>query len=244
MTVIRTDGIICTTRDHGEHGCVVRLFTPDNGLMAGYARGAKSRTKRPVLMPANLVSAEFRSRTADQLASVEMELRESRAPYYEEPLAAAAFGWATLLTATVLPEEQAYARLYSAFSALLDAIASAPSARGWSAALVRYELLLLAEMGFGLDLHQCVASGAEEELIYVSPKSGGAVSRYSAQGREHLLLPLPDFLLSGDTPGWDQIFDGLKLTGHFIERHFFDGYRADSYMARQMLLDRLKRAVA
>jgi len=90
MTVIRTDGIICTKRDHGEHGCVVRLFTPDNGLMVGYVQGAKSGNKRPVLMPANMVSAEFRSRTAEQLASVKLEMTESRAPYYGEPLSAAA----------------------------------------------------------------------------------------------------------------------------------------------------------
>ncbi len=235
---------MCTTRDHGEHGCVVRLFTPSNGLIAGYVQGAKSRTRRPILMPANIVAAEFRRRNDDQLASLSLELVESRAPYYDQPLSAAAYQWMTLLTARVLPEEQAYPSLYSAFSAVLDAVAGAPSARGWAAALVRYELLLLAQMGFGLDLQHCVVTGRAEDLAYVSPKSGGAVSIYAAQGREHLLLLLPAFLKGGAAPDWEQIFDALKLTGHFIERHFFDGLRADAYLSRHMLVDRMKRTVA
>ncbi len=244
VSVIRTEGIVCTTRDHGEHGCVVRVFTPENGLMTGYVRGAKSRTKRPILMPANIVSAEFRRRNEEQLASLEMELIESRAPYYNEPLSASAYQWMTLLTSWALPEEQAYPALYTAFSAVLDAIAGAPSARGWAVALVKYELLLLGEMGFGLDLQKCVATGVLDDLRYVSPKSGGAVSIHAAQGREHLLLALPDFLKGGNAPDWERIFEGLNLTGHFIERQFFDGRRSDAYIARQMLVDRMKRAVA
>lgn len=244
MPLLRTEGIVCTARDHAEHGSVVRIFTPDHGLVTGYVRGAKSRTKRPILMPANIVSAELRRRNQEQLASLELELVESRAPYYNEPLSAASYQWITLLTSWALPEEQPYPRLYNAFSAVLDAIAGAPSARGWAVALVRYELLLLSEMGFGLDLQKCVATGALDDLDYVSPKSGGAVSRYAAQGREHLLLKLPDFLKGSTSPEWEQIFDGLALTGHFIEHQFFDGRRADAYVSRQMLVDRMKRAVA
>ena len=223
MGIIRTDGIICTVRSHGEHGGIVRIFTPDHGLMAGYVRGAKSRAKRPILMPANIVSAVFRSRTAEQLAGVECELRESRAPLYDEPLAAAAFQWGTLLTASVLPEEQAYPQIYSAFSALLDAVAAAPSARGWAAGLVRYELLLLSHMGFGLDLRTCVVTETAGDLRYVSPKSGRAVSGAGAQGRETLLFPLPSFLIAPDTPDWPDLFDGLRLTGHFYRAAFLSG---------------------
>lgn len=244
MGVVRTTGIVCTVKGHGEHGGIVRIFTPEHGLMAGYVRGAKSRTKRPILMPANIVSAEFRSRTSEQLASVECELCESRAPLYAEPLTAAAFQWITLLTARVLPEEQAYPRLYGAFAALLDAIASAPSARGWTKGLVRYELLLLAEMGFGLDLQTCVVTGSTDDLRYVSPKSGRAVSVAAAQGREPVLLPLPPFLRRKEVPDWPDLFDGLRLTGHFLEQHFFDHYRKDALVARHMLIDRMERTVA
>ena len=244
MGVVRTQGIVCTVRGHGEHGGIVRIFTPEHGLMAGYVRGAKSRTKRPILMPANIVAAEFRSRTAEQLASVECELCESRAPLYAEPLTAAAFQWATLLTAWVLPEEQAYPKLYDAFSALLDAVASAPSARGWTAALISYELLLLSQMGFGLDLQRCAVTGSTRDLSYVSPKSARAVSSAAALGREALLLPLPPFLVQSHAPDWPDLFDGLRLTGHFIARQFFPDRRGDALAARHLLVDRMKRTVA
>jgi DNA repair protein RecO (recombination protein O) len=147
--LIRTPAIICAIRPHAEHGAVVRAMTPDHGLLAGYVRGARSRVLRPVLMPANLVQAEFRWRTPDQLASLTAELVESRAPLMAEPLAAAAFDWATALTASALPESHAYPALYEALDGVLAAIVAAPAARGWALALIRYEILLLRTLGYG-----------------------------------------------------------------------------------------------
>jgi DNA repair protein RecO (recombination protein O) len=148
---LETPAIILSVRAHGEHGAVVRALTPADGLQPGYVRGGKSRRLRPVLVPGNLVQAEYRARTNEQLAFLSVEMIHSRAFLLSEPLASAGIEWATALTAAALPEGQAYPRLYEGLDGLLGAIEAAPSARGWAAALVRYELLLLGELGFGLD---------------------------------------------------------------------------------------------
>ena len=147
--------IVLALRTHGEHGAVVRLLTEAHGLQAAYVRGARGRRMRPVLIPGNLVEAQLSARTETQLPQATLELTHSRGPLLTEPLPAAAIEWVTALTATALPEQQPYPRLYSALGGLLDAIEAATSATGWAGALVRYELLLLAELGFGLDLEQC-----------------------------------------------------------------------------------------
>ena len=236
--------IVLSVRGHGEHGAVVRALTREDGVQAGYVRGGRSRRLRPVLQPANIVLGEWRARTAEQLAALTVELVESRAALHREPLAAAALEWATALTASALPEAQPYPRIYDALSGVLDAIEAAPAARGWAAALVRYELLLLAELGFGLDLEQCVATGAREDLCFVSPKSGAAVSRGAAAGHEGKLFALPAFLRDGGAAEWDQILAGLRLTGHFLARDLLVDRRADPLAARERLVERLKRAVA
>ena len=244
MPVLITSGIVCALRAHGEHGAVARLLTPDHGLVAGYVRGGRSRALRPVLLPGNAVKAEFRARTEDQLASLTVELEHSRAPLLGEPLPAAAIDWACALTAAALPEGTPYPTLYEALDGVLGAVEAAPAARGWAAALVRYELLLLAELGFGLDLSRCAATGAADELAFVSPRSAAAVSRAGAEGYEARLLPLPPFLLQGGAGDWPQIMDGLRLTGFFLERSVLTERRADVMAARERLVDRLKRAVA
>ena len=120
---------------------------------------------------------------------------------------------------------------------------SAP-ARGWALALARYELLLLAELGFGLDLGVCVATGASGDLAFVSPKSGGAVSRGGAAGYERQLFPLPTFLIDGSQPDGGDLLAGLAITGHFLTRDILTDRRAEPLAARERLVDRLKRAVA
>ena len=141
--------IVVAVRPHGEHGAILRVLTPDDGLQAGYVRGGRSRRLRPILSPGNLVEAEFRARVDEQLAAATVELVHSRAPLLGEPLAAAAIEWVTALVATSLPEGQPFPRLYSGLGGVLDAIEHAPSARGWSLALARFEALLLLELGFG-----------------------------------------------------------------------------------------------
>lgn len=146
---VRTRAIICSVRAHGEHGAIVRAITENDGLLAGYVRGGRSRTMRPVLMPSNVVVAEFRARTEEQLAGLTVELVHSRAPLMAEPLAAAALDWTTALTASALPEGQADPGIFAALEGVLDAIEAAPSARGWARALILFEMLVIARLGFG-----------------------------------------------------------------------------------------------
>jgi DNA repair protein RecO (recombination protein O) len=239
---IETKAIVCALRNHGEHGAVVRLMTPDDGLQAAYIRGARGRRMRPVLIAGNVVEARLSARTDAQLPQATVELLHSRGPLLWEPLPAAAFEWVAALTATALPEGQPYPRLYSAFEALLDAIEAAPSASGWGAALVRYELLLLAELGFGLDLDRCAVSGSNDNLVAVSPKSGRAVSAAEAEPYSGKLLPLPDFVREGGRASWAEIAEGLELTGHFLLRDVLTDRSRSIADARFRLVDRLRRA--
>ena len=196
---LETDAIVVAVRAHGEHGAIVRALTPGEGIRAGYVRGGRSRRLRPVLMPGNFVHAEFRARTEEQLAHLTVELVHSRAFLLSEPLAASGIEWACALTAAALPESQPYPRLFEGLEGLLAAIEAAPSARGWASALVRYELLVLGETGFGLEQ-----------------------------------------LSSGET-GWGSIRDGLRRTGAALARDLLTDRRAEVLVARERLLERLKR---
>ncbi|MCP3734208.1 DNA repair protein RecO [Sphingomonas sp. RP10(2022)] len=238
------EAIVLAVRAHGEHGAVVRALTRSDGVQPGYVRGGRSRHLRPVLQPANAILGEWRARTGEQLPALTIEPLHSRAALHGEPLPAAALAWATALTVTALPEAQPYPRLYDALGGVLDAIEAAPAARGWASALVRYELLLLAELGFGLDLTACVVTGAEGDLGFVSPRSGGAVSRGAAYGYEERLFALPAFLTEGGAAEWPDILAGLAITGHFLARDLLTDRRAEPLVARERLVAMLKRAVA
>jgi DNA repair protein RecO (recombination protein O) len=245
LASLTAPAIVCAVRAHGEHGAILRALTHEAGLVAGYVPGGRSTRLRPILIPGNLIALELRARTEDQLASATAELLTSRAPLLAEPLPSAAIDWVTSLTAAILPESQPYPALYSALSAVLDAIGLASSARQWAAALARYELLLLAELGFGLDLDECVATGSRDNLRFVSPKSGGAVSGDAAAGYEERLLRLPPFLRGDDPdPALADVLDGLAITGHFLDRDLLDGRARDLLDVRARLIDRLNRAVA
>jgi len=237
-----TQAIVCALRSHGELGAIVRLMTPDQGLVAAYVRGARGRRMRPVLMAGNVVEAQLSARTDTQLPQAVIELVHSRGPLLTEPLPASAIEWATVLTATALPEGQPYPNLYQALEGLLDAIEAAPSAGGWGAALVRYELLLLAELGFGLDLERCAVTGGNDDLVAVSPKSGRAVSAAEAEPYADKLLPLPRFVREGGPASWPEIAQGLDLTGHFLMRDLLTDRARPIAEARERLAERLRRA--
>lgn len=239
---IETQAIVCALRSHGEHGAVVRLMTPRHGLQAAYVRGARGRRLRPVLIAGNIVQARLAARTDAQLPQAAVELIHSRAPLLTEPLPAAAIEWVAVLTATSLPEGQPYPRLYDALEGLLDAVEAAPSASGWGAALVKFELLLLAELGFGLDLDCCAVTGSNDKLVAVSPKSGRAVSAAEAEPYAGKLLPLPRFVREGGGASWQEIAQGLDLTGHFLIRDLLTDRARPIAEARARLVDRLRRA--
>jgi DNA repair protein RecO (recombination protein O) len=239
MVRLETDAVVCGLRTHGEHGAVVKLLTPSNGVQAAYVRGARGRRMRPVLMPGNRVQASLRARSESQLLQAEVELLHSIAPLMSEPLPAAAIEWSTALTATTLPEGQTYSRLHAALDGLLSAIEAAQSASAWGAALVRYELLLLAELGFGLDLDSCAVTGRSDDLVAVSPASGRAVSAAPASEYVGRLLNLPAFIRTGGSGSWRDICDGLRLSGHFLARDVLTDRSAPLLDARARLIDRI-----
>ena len=146
---LRAPAILIASRPHAETAAIARLLTEEYGLVAGYVPGGRGRQLRPVMIPGNLVDLELRARSASQLPFAKLELVESRGPWLTEPLPASAIQWACALTATALPERNPYPALYNALSGLLTAICSAPSARGWLAAMVAYETMLLREIGYG-----------------------------------------------------------------------------------------------
>lgn len=141
--------VLLASRPQGETGAMVRLLTAQAGLIAAYVAGGRGRQMRAVMVPGNRVAAEFSTKPGSQLPFARLELEHSRAALITEPLPAAAIQWACALTAASLPERQPYPSLHAALDALLEAIAIAPSARGWVSGLIGYETLLLSELGYG-----------------------------------------------------------------------------------------------
>lgn len=174
---IREPALVCAARPHGETAAIVRLLTESHGLVAGYVAGGRGRQMRPVLVPGNVVSADLRARSEGQLPFAALELVASRGPWLTEPLPAAAISWATALTASALPERQAYPALFPALSALLDAVCHAPSARGWVPGLIAYEALLMRELGYGGDALRDTGAGWAETLAAFD-RMGRFLERY------------------------------------------------------------------
>lgn len=173
---LATTALVCSTRIHGENGSIARLMTDEAGLLVGYVRGGRSRRIRPILIPGNVVAATFRARTVDQMASLSVELAHSRAPILSEPLAAAAIDWVTTLTAIALPEGHPYPVLFAALNGLLDAIELSPVASAWAGALVRYETLLLSQLGYGDELEPT------HDLRQALSRNGAAIDAHLLHG--------------------------------------------------------------
>ena len=239
------EAIFCTLLPHGEHGAIVRLLTRAEGLHALYVRGARGRKLRPILMPGNQVQVNAHARLAGQLAHGTIELVHARASLLQDRMSAHALEWLCGLVGISLPEQHPYPALYDGLNALLNAMEHGARAGQWAPALVRFELLLLAELGFALNLSACAATGSSEDLVWVSPKSAQAVSRAAGQPYADRLLPLPAFLRTGahDAP-WDAVVAGMKLSGYFLERELLHGKRAENLLAARARLLHLFQALA
>ena len=201
--LINAEAIVCAVRTHGETGAVVRVLTRDHGLLAGYVRGGRSRRLRPVLMPGNRVVVELRARVETQLPAMTAELVESRAGLLGEPLPAAAIEWVTVLTATALPEGQAYPRVYDALEAMIAAVALSPAARAWAGALVQFERGLIGALGYGEESGErglFAALANNEQRLSADLVTGRAAQILDA--RERLVARLRRALLPDTTtPG-------------------------------------------
>jgi len=234
-------GIVLSARRHGESAAIVSLLTRAHGRHAGLARGGAGRRARGVYQTGNLLSAVWRARLPDHLGNYSCELaRAWAADFLDDPPRLAGLAAACALTDAALPEREPHPRLFDSLSALL----SAPAVPGWFAAHVHWEVALLADLGFGLDLGSCAATGTTDDLAYVSPKSGRAVSRSAAGPYREKLLVLPAFLIAeaGPAPGLGDLLAGLRLTGYFLERFVFAPLERRLPPARTRYIEGLKRA--
>ncbi len=211
-------GVVLGVRRQGESNAVLELFTRSHGRHLGLVRGGRGRRLRPVLQTGNLVEATWRARLAEHLGSYTVEALEMQAArLMDDPFKLAGLMSMADLT-RLLPEREPHERLYDAFQIVLSQI---DDDAVWPALLVRWELGLLEELGFGLDLSKCAATNAVEDLTYVSPKSGKAVSSEAGEPYKAKLLVLPAFVMGGagsGTPRPADIANGFKLTDYFLQR--------------------------
>lgn len=235
------EAFVLGARSHGETGAIVDLLTLERGRFAAHVAGAASRRLKPVLQPGSRVMARYRARMSDQLGSATIEpMGEGLSALFDDPLALAGLASAAAVAAGALPEREAHPGAFNAFEALITAFQLTPD---WPAVYVRFEAGLLSELGFGLDLSKCAATGETDDLIYVSPRTGRAVSASAGEPYRDKLLALPPFMLSAQhrLAGGD-VAAGLALTGHFLETFVFAALNRPLPPARTWLLDRLAAA--
>jgi DNA repair protein RecO (recombination protein O) len=235
------EAFVLAARAHGEAGAIVELLTSGHGRYVAHVAGGASRRMRPFLQPGARVTARYRARVAEQLGSASLEPEgEGPAALFDEPLALAGLAAAASVAAGALPEREPHPGAFFAFEALAGALADIDI---WPAVYVRFEAGLLQELGFGLDLSKCAATGATEELIYVSPRTGRAVCREAGAPYAARLLKLPPFMLGSQAGlGDGDIGAGLDLTGHFLEQFVFAVVNRPLPPARVWLIDRLRNA--
>lgn len=228
-------GIVLSARAHGESGAVVSILTENYGRHAGYVRGAHSSRLRGTIEPGNLVSAHWASRVADQLGTFTLEQdRNLAAGCLDDPLKLAALQSACSLCDEALPEREAHPGLFYGLKTLLESM----DGEFWSVTYIMWEIALLRELGFALNLARCAAGGDPETLEWVSPKSGHAVSRAAGMPYKEKLLPLPAFLKPerGDATD-EEILKGLHMTAHFLEHWVFNHHSRGTPPARLRFQD-------
>ena len=235
------DAYVLTARAHGEAGAIVELLTADHGKYAAHVAGGTSRKMKPFLQAGARVIVHYRARVSEQLGSAMLEpVGEGPAALFDDALALSGLAAAAAVAAGALPEREPHPGAFLAFEALTSAL-MLPDI--WPAVFVRFEMGLLQDLGFGLDLAKCAATGVTDDLIYVSPRTGRAVSAAAGEPYKDRLLALPPFMLSaqgGLRPG--DVGAGLELTGHFLESFIFAVLNRPLPPARVWLLDRLRDA--
>ncbi len=233
----RDEGVVIGVRAHGETSAIAEILTAEHGRYLGMVRGGRSRHMRPVLQPGNLVMVTWRARLEEHMGVFQLEPLALKAGFilsYPFRLA----GLSTLMgLAQMLPEREPHPRLYHAAHVVLSSIEDDVL---WPALLVRWEMGLLEELGFGLDLSKCASTGQADNLQFVSPRTGRAVSREAGLPYIDKLFALPGFLRGETEVLAGDVLAGLKLTGYFLERHVFGPRAIAMPQARQWLAESLE----
>ena len=228
--------IVLGARAYGEGDAIATVMTEEHGLYRGLARGGSARGRVAVWQAGNLVQARWVARLAEQLGSVTAELvHPGAALAMDDALNLAMLSALCAVADGALPEREPHPRVFQGLLRLIARLAGETTL----VELVRWETLLLADLGYGLDLTRCAVSGETSGLAFVSPRSGRAVTAAAAGTWQSRLLPLPSFLVGGNEASVQDLRDGLSLTGHFLTRDAFGHHHRPLPTARQMLYDRV-----
>lgn len=211
----RDEGALLSVRTHGESAAIIEVFTAAHGRHAGVVRGGASRRVAPILQPGTQLDVTWRARLDDHIGAFTVEPIRSRAGVLGDRLGLAGLNAICAMVRMALPEREPHPVLWRATMALLDALETAPD---WPARYLRWEVLLLEEVGFGLDLTVCAVTGARDDLAFVSPRTGRAVSRAGAGDWAAKLFPLPACLMGQGPASAAELGQGLAITGHFLAR--------------------------
>ena len=232
-------GFVLAARAHGESGAIVEVLTATRGKWAAHVAGGASRRMKPFLQPGARVLFAYRARVPDQLGSARLEaVGEGPSSLFDDSLALAGLAAAAAVVGGALPEREPHPGVFRAFEALVGALTDEAV---WPAVFVRFEAGLLADLGFGLDLSKCAATGSVDDLIWVSPRTGRAVSAKAGDPYRDRLLALPPFMLSAQGRlGPGDIAAGLALSGHFLETCVFAPLNRPLPPARDRLIERLQ----
>lgn len=213
----RDQGILLSSRRHGETSAIIDVFTPEQGRHTGVVRGGTSRKIAPILQPGAQLDVLWRARLDEHIGSYQVEpVRSRAAAAMSNRLALAGLNAVTALLAFCLPEREPHPELYRTSEHLLDLLEQADL---WPLAYLRWEMQLLAEMGYALELETCAVTGSSEHLVYVSPKSGRAVSRGAAGEWADRLLPLPPVMRRQGDGSDEEIAQAFQTTGYFLSEH-------------------------
>lgn len=211
----RDEGCIIAVRAHGERAAIIEVFTAVHGRHAGVVRGGASQRMAAVLQPGSQVAVVWQARLSEHIGVFSVEPLHLRSGLMADRLALAGLNAICALLHVALPERVAHPLLWCSTMALLAALEHGP---GWPEEYLRWEAVLLEELGFGLDLGRCAVTGAREGLVYVSPKTGRAVSAAGAEDWAARLLPLPAVLLGQGRASGEELAQGFAVTGHFLAR--------------------------
>lgn len=248
--------IILSCRKYGESSAVVRVLAREHGISGGVVRGANSKNKRGIIQSGNVVSANWQARLANQLGNFKIELLEAHAAHImQDEAKLAALTSACAIVETALPERHPYPKIFATLHELLHSLTAISPIHDWRHDYIKFELSLLAESGYGLDLSECAATGITHDLIYVSPKSGRAVCRDAGEPYKDKMLLLPSFLVmsheslvtstaNDQSPMTNdrlkEILAGMELTGYFLENSLLTPHGQKMPVARLRLQNILK----